>query len=264
MKATIIRRGERAAYDGIQRESWSRIRHLLKSPRHYLHAIDHPEDKPAFALGDAVHVLSLEPDRAVGRFAVWTEGRRAGKAWEAFEAAALAEGRRVLTADEHATAQAIAGAVRADRTAAQYLTGGEAELSILWEACGVPLKSRLDYVSPAGLVELKTTRDASLDGWGREVARYHYATQLAMYSDAWEMATGQRPPVVMIAVENEPPHVVQVYRLHEVDLECGRREYRNLLQQLALCRATNDWGGYAAGEVMLSLPRWAWPAEDAA
>lgn len=263
-KATIYRRGEAKPYEEIQRESWSRIKHILKSPRHYLHATSSPpEDKAVFARGDAVHVLTLEPERFPERFAIWTEGVRRGKAWEAFEAAAQAAGKRILTEAEEAEARSIAHAVRGDATARGYLTGGEAEVGVLWEALGVSLKSRIDYVGGA-LVELKTTRDASLDGFGREVHRYHYCAQAAMYQDAWEAATGARLPVVLVAVESEPPHVVQCYRLGEVELEMGRRMYRGLLEQLSLCRATGEWPSYAAGEVMLSLPRWAYTQEEAA
>ena len=146
-------------------------------------------------------------------------------------------------------------------------------MSVLWEyvvpdvegfeGFRMDCKGRLDFVTQSGvLVDLKTTRDASPEGFGRECARYDYHGQAAFYRDGYAAATGQHLPYVLVAVEVNRPYVVQVYRLHDDVLALGREKYRNLLARLNVCRKESRWPGYGDAELDLMLPRWAVPRED--
>src|SRR6202040_3457777 len=99
------------------------------------------------------------------------------------------------------------------------------------------------------IVDLKTCRDASRRGFGSAVAAYRYHAQAASYVDAVEHCTGRRLPFVFVAVKKEPPYLVGVYRISDEQLELGRTLYRELLDQLDLCRSTNQWPGYAVTEM---------------
>lgn len=276
MNAPVARRSRRIGLDAtLSREeyerlpgvNWSRLKHLARSPAHYRHEAfaSPPDDTPARKVGRCVHLAILEPEKFAASVAVWTGGRRAGNAWDAF--VEDNDGRELLTEAEHAHCLAVAEKVRTHPVASRYLTGGAAEVSMQWDAVlpalgGLPeqriaCKGRVDYLGPAGLVDLKTTRDASPDGFGREVWKYRYHTQAAFYTDGHEAATGRRLPYVLIAVESELPLVVQVYRVPEPILELGRSEYRPLLERLAFCRSQDAWPGYADEELELSLPPWA-------
>ncbi len=65
-----------------------------------------------------------------------------------------------------------------------------------------------------------------------------------------------------IVVESKPPYAVVVYDIPEEVIEIGREEYTRLLELLADCERANDWPGPAmGGEVMFSLPSWAYQQE---
>lgn len=265
-KPTGVRTMSREAYDLIDALNFSSLKHLLQSPAHFRHAQLHPQkDSDAKKLGRCIHLAALEPEQFKRACVVWDGGTRRGKEWDAFKKKHA--GREILKPDELEHVVAVAAAVRADATAARYLAGGQSEASLLWldKRLGLECKARVDFIANCGaLVDLKTTRDASQEGFGRECWRYHYQTQAAWYSDGYFAATGKRLPYFLVAVEVEAPHVVQVYRIPDGVLELGREEYQGLLDTLVACRASNSWGGYAPGEQLLSLPRWAAPVDELA
>lgn len=245
----------REAYDALDRVNFSSLKHFAKSPAHYLAAKQQPRDSAAMQRGRCVHIACLEPHRFASEVVVFDGATRRGKEWERFEAANL--GKEILTAKEYEGVEATAIAVRGSLQAMKYLSAGQGEVSVLWESCGHSLKSRLDWVSELALVDLKSTRDASPEGFGRECQTHGTHIQAAFYSDAWEQKTGERRPYVLVAAEPTFPHPVQVYRVPEPLLELGRHIYQGWLRQLDECRKANVWPGYAADELDLILPRWA-------
>lgn len=261
----------REAYDRLDRVNWSKLK-LMPVPAKYRHRVvaGEGEDTAARARGRVTHLAVLEPERYRTEVAVWTEGDRRGKAWEAFRAAHA--GLEIIKQDQHEEVMALSAAVRSSAQAAPFLTGGRSEVSLLWrhvepELGAVPgfevdCKGRLDFVTPACITDLKVTRDASPSGFGRQCAQYQYHVQAAWYVDAYKAVHGVELPYVLVAVESAAPHVVQVYRLNEDLLDLGREVYRDLLGRLRLCRSTNSWPGYAEAPMDLTLPAWAAPAND--
>lgn len=251
----------REEYDRLDRTNFSALKHMARSPAHYLAAKKEPRDSASMKRGRAVHIACLEPHKFKDEVVVFDGDRRAGKAWEAFEAAHASK--EILTAKEYAVVEASACAVRTSPLAMKYLQDGQAEQTILWEHMGFQLKARLDWISPLALADLKSTKDASLDGFGREVMTYQTLPQCAWYRDAHEFVTGERRPFVLIPVEATYPHAVQVYKISEAQLELGRFVYRGWLEKLARCLESNAWPGYSETEVDLILPSWAFREEAA-
>lgn len=261
----------REHYDGLPRMNWSRLKHLLRSPVHFRHGMTRRgPDTDAMKLGRAIHLNVFEPLRFPFECVEWTGKVRNGGAWDKFRAAN--DGKEILTAHQMETARAIGAAVRNDATAARYLEGGPAEVTALWthrfegleQATGpdgialapIEMKARIDFVATGALVDLKTTKDASPEGFGRQIWSLRYHTQAALYQDAYFHATGRRLPFVLVAVEAFEPYVAQVYRLPDIALDAGRDEYRTLLGRLAICRATSRWPGYGDSEMEAELPKW--------
>lgn len=275
MKTGIFPKLGREEYDAAtDRVNWSTLKHLGRSAEHYLYALGDPDaetpaddDTPARKLGRATHVAILEPELFGLLYVVWTGGRRAGKTWDAFQAAHA--DREILTADEYGRCVAMQKRVREHPTAGRYVVGGKAEVTIAWDhiipaasdfpAIVTPMRGRLDYLRDDVIVDVKTTRDASVDGFGREVWTHRYHTQLALYQAGVEAITGRLLPVKIIAIENTAPHVVTVFDLPEHVLEIGREEFRALMAHLDWCKRESRWPGYADDEVELLLPRWAAP-----
>lgn len=262
----------RKHYDEIEAVNFSTLKHLGRSPAHYLHALQHPqEDTDALILGRAIHIAVFEPARFKATHVRWEGGRRQGKEWEAFKSEFRS--RTILRDEDYKHCLDIAEAARRDATARRYLTGGRGEVTMIWDherpaletlpGWSIGCKGRVDFLSEAeAICDLKSTRDASPVAFGRQVWNLGYYVQAAWYVDGHEAATGRRWPFVVVAVEKSPPHIGQVYRLTDEQLELGRQTYRAWLDQLRICREESRYPGYADGELDLELPRWAMPQDE--
>lgn len=259
----------RKTYDGItDRVNWSTLKLMEKSPAHYRDALTNGnKDSDSKKRGRATHLAVFEPDVYAGQVAVWEGGVRRGKDWDVF--CAENRGKELLTRTEHEESRAIASAVRNHPAAGKLLSGGLSEATLLWthrapEFASLPgyqveCKCRVDFIAKEAraIVDLKTTRDASVSGFGQAAWRYGYHVQAAWISDAYFAVTKERWPFILVAVETEEPRAVTVFEVPERILELGRETYRNLLDRRALCLAENKWPGYAEETVELELPRWA-------
>jgi exodeoxyribonuclease VIII len=265
MKATGLQRISFEEYAQIPRVNSGLLKLLKRSPAHYHYRLSNPSDisSPSKRLGRAVHSAVLEPQEFACQYVVWNDGRRYGKQWDGF--CENNAGREILTQAEYEKCIALQQSVRSCPVARKYLAKGTAEVSMFWtdKETRLACKGRADFVfqhakpKKYALVDLKTTRNASPEGFGREVWRYGYHLQAAFYQDGYKAATGYCLPFVIIAVENEPPYVVQVYTVPDHVLDIGRDEYGHLLRLLAQSSANNQWPGYSDSELELTLPKWA-------
>lgn len=262
----------REDYEAIDAINWSTLKVLGKSPAHYLHLLTagQSEDTDARQRGRVLHLAIFEPEKYAREVVVYPD-KRAGKAWESF--AEKHAGKEIITSRMAETVVAISASARGNPMSAKYLAGGLPEKTIRWryesppvahvDGFGFDCKGRLDFVADCGaIVDLKSTRDASPTGFGREVLKWEYHGQLAYYHDGYLAMTGVDLPVVIVAVESVAPYVVQVYRVPDEVLELGRERYQQLLAHLNVCRRASKWPGYAESELSLELPRWARPLED--
>lgn len=256
---------DRAAYDALQAINWSRLKLLEKSPAHY--KAGYSGDSQSLRLGTAAHAAVLEPEKFAKDFVVYPGKVRRGKEWEAFEQQALDQGKQVLSRTEFAEAEAIAKSVRSNARASLLLLGGHAEVGLTWSITAGDLKfeckGMLDYVGTEALVDLKSTRDGSPEGFASSCARYGYYGQAAWYADGYFRKTGKRLPFYFVAVESDAPYLVTVYRVPDHILAHGRDQYLTLLAKLDYFTKKNFWGGYSeADEIDLGLPEWQTSTEE--
>lgn len=274
--------------------NWSTLGELAKSPAHYKYLLEHPEsrDSDLFMRGIAGHVATLEPSVYGGRkyelldiakskpgearYWVWPEanGKRGTKAWEAAEAECKKVRAELLREKDHEWAKAIAEAAHTS-PAVRELGGleGAAEATLRWQArSGVmsgqtphvfKLRGRIDLDGKEGLYDLKSTRNASVDGFMSEVARYEYHAQAAIYVDGYKACTGKTRPYFWIAVEESPPHVVTVIEVSNTVLGLGRDIYWGYLDTLRECTERGEFPPYAKHVVRgAELPKWAMPFDE--
>lgn len=243
--------------------SKSHLDEVARSPRHYWHRFlnpdrQAPEPTPAMVLGSAVHTRVLEPHRFAIEYAVapaLDRRTKAGKeAWEQFQADS--QDRTVLTAEQDALSKAMADAVHL-HPAADLLLGkpGQAEASYFWtdESTGERCKIRPDWHSDCRrlIVDLKTTDDASPQGFQRSIQKWRYHVQ-----SAWYLRGLGAEQFVFIAVEKTPPHLVGVYVATPEMVAAGGRVADRDLARLAECRAADEWPGYSDKITPIDLPRW--------
>jgi hypothetical protein len=263
-----------ADYCGLKGMNWSLLKKLRDgSPLHLKHAIDNPDesDSDTFRVGRAFHTLVLEPEKFDDAYVMWPK-RRQGKEWDAFEAAAEAEGKTVLTSGQEAKARAMAKYTRNHPLVRPYLRDGSPEHTMVWNdpATGIKCKGRADWLSYSmnAVVDLKTARCTDARRFGRQAASLGYHCQGAHYlqgARALRLFGNADPSFVIIAVEHEAPYDVTVYRMDPA-VEIAAREGADgvdaLLARVAECMATNHWPGRYEAEQALDLPAWVFADES--
>lgn len=261
--ASVVLDMTNADYHALDAVSKSGLDLIRKAPALYKWRREHKTPPtPAMRLGTLTHTAVLEPHRLAGDIMTTPKIDRrssAGKAaWESFLIAS--EGKELVEPEELEKLYAIRDAVRAHPAAAKALAGSPViEQSIFWHHAGVDCRCRPDAVTAGGvIVDLKTTKDASPDGFARSIAGYRYHVQAAFYSDGYRAAFGAAPRgFVFIAVETEPPYLVGVYVASETMVLRGRADYEADLARFRECRDADTWPGYSDAPLTLDLPKWA-------
>lgn len=199
-------------------------------------------DADALRFGRAVHEAVLEPD-IFEPVVVDIKGTRT-KAFK--EACADNPGAMVLTEDEFDQVAHMARAVREHEGCASLLSGGQAEVTYVWEdhQTGLTCKCRLDYRGMGYAVDLKTTGKPVAD-FRRAVYSYDYDTQAAFYLDgANEHEELPLEIFYFIAVQKPPKYGdvnrwktilrlgggVRIYRMTPETIAQGRDIYRHALR----------------------------------
>ena len=201
---------------------FSHLKKFQQSASHYQHAVKADRvETLALRMGSGTHAVMFGQPYHV------YEGRRAGKAWEEFEASL--PGETILNAKEFATALNIAAAVRSHPVAARLLFAPDAitEERIFWEMDGRAIGSTPDVRTDAYIVDLKTTKCAEPEKFMRDAFWRGYHAQLSFYAEAVKAHTGiEVPDLYIVAVESAPPHPVVVMRLTPAARLAGTRRRR--------------------------------------
>lgn len=264
-KFGIFERMNYEEYRAIDAHNYSSLKHLMRSPKHYRWALDHPmPPTEPMKLGSAAHTAMLEPER-VGDFAIY-DGVRRGKDWDSF--CSNNRDKQILTVNQADYLVKMCVAIRQSEGAMKYLAApGPTEVSIVWRDKGAHLdcKGRVDKLATVDgqryIVDLKSCRDARPFKFGNEAYRLGYHIQDAMYHGGMYYLTGELLPVVTIAIENVPPYDVVVYRVPDEVLQTGQDDYARLVKKLQECDRLNEWPGAYEQEQFLSLPTWAYGEE---
>jgi hypothetical protein len=235
--------------------SFSRLKHIGRSPAHYLHNLQHGLDETlSMRIGKGTHALVFGTPEVV----VFTGTRRAGtpakpSPWDLFQ---REHARKcILNQREHALAVSMARAITSDLIADPLLfaAGTEHELRLEWSFFGRKCSGVLDAIGPSALCDLKVVKEADPKWFGYQVRRMGWHAQVAWYRDGAEAAgLGGREPY-LVAIESEAPHVVTVFHLNDADYAAGQRQYRGWFERVLECEASMEWPGYSDGVVELSL-----------
>lgn len=215
----------------------SALKYMALSPAHYRHQVLHGKEQTlSMRLGDGGHSLLL------GRKPVTVyPGRRAGKEWDAFEAAH--PGHVILNEREHDVARGMSDAVLRHKEAAELLLDGTVvESPIDWSFLGRKCRSTPDAYNRDKIVELKTCRTAQPERFMKQALWQYYHAQLAFYAMAVRFSIDV--PCYIVAVESAPPHPVQVFRLSPKTLDKGWQLCRAWFERLLVCEEANVWPGY--------------------
>lgn len=257
-----------------------------KSPAHLMaHLAEPPKSTEALRIGHAVHSAILEPDSFESNYIVAAtceqikkgDGKRCTnsgivqtpKGWACGIHSAglpvIESAATVISESEYTICLKVRDAVHAHAKAHGLLSGDGAqkELSIVWvdRDTGLLCKARIDCRSPliAGgvIVDVKSARDASPDGFAKSIYDHGYHRQGALYLEGCEAVELPTQHFVNVAVEKEAPFAVVVYRLREDAILAGANQLKPLKALYADCLAKGEWPGYSGDVMDISIPEWA-------
>lgn len=251
-------------YFAIDAFSNSLAGHMLKSAAHGRHYLDNPPTpSPSMVLGTAVDAILFN---RLDEIAVAPECDRrttVGKeAWAKF--CASSAGRQVVKSEQYEAATAMAKNVRDHPAAASILSKlkpADMQVAVVWrdKETGILCKGLIDMLAASHgvLGDLKSTADAGPSEFPKSIFNYGYFRQGAMYAEGLSAHGVVIEDFAIIAVENEAPYAVAVYRLRDEDLLRGLGQFRKAIRMYAECVATGVWGGYSEEIMDISLEHWA-------
>ncbi|MGH9056750.1 MAG: PD-(D/E)XK nuclease-like domain-containing protein [Acidimicrobiales bacterium] len=221
-------------------------------------------------LGTVTHglVLGTGADIAVLDF----DDRRT-KAYKTAEEAVLGLGLLPVLRKDYLEAKAIADAILSHPTAGALLAAAtDRETSMFWvdSEFGIWQRGRMDalamsYAMPTG-VDLKSSKDASPEGFAKSVADYGYHRQDVHYRQGLAACLGcdwRDIDFVFVVVETEPPYLVATYRISDGtephtpdDIGLGLEQMRAARERFRDCSKSGIWPGYSEEIERLELPRY--------
>lgn len=252
-----------AIYHAIEAMSASGAKKMIQAPALFkLMRETGSTPTDAMQLGTAIHDGTLEPDTFSARVVAAPKFDRRSKAGredaEAFDREHA--GKVILAPDDYARALGAIAAVRRHPSAAKLLDGAQVETSAFWYdgRYKVPCKARFDARNHGLLIDLKSARDASPDGFARQAASLLYHVQAAHYCSASEHVFDESPQAfVFIVVETEPPFLVGCYAVPGNAILAGAHLMNIALSRYAEALATGIYPGYPETIEILNLPKWA-------
>ena len=264
----------RSEYEAIDAVSQSQLKAFIESRRKfealYVNRTMTYDSTDQMVLGTLVHLLTLTPDEFDSQVAIipqdvlTSNGQRRGKAWEEWQDANEHKA-HLIRMQDYQLAKGIAKRLRAHPFLTMALGHAESiERPIVWQDSdtGLMLKGIPDIVCDDRLrfvVDIKTTASLSSfvdDSRGRYISKamgnLGYHIQAAYYLDGVREAYGREAEnFALLVAETQAPYRVLAMHLADGAIEVGRATVRRALQQLRMCRDTNDFSEDGEGNLLV-------------
>ena len=257
-------------YCGWDALNHSKLRRVGKTPRHFH---DGPPDKETDSkvFGVGFHEMMLEPARFAARVIGAPINNLTGepygrdtKAWAKY--AADHPGKLILTPEEMDKIVAMRDRILEHHEASLFFdpaSGAMFEVCIVWDCpiTGLRCKGRVDVWVPrpnrmVARLDLKTTIDASPEGFDPSMVRYGYHTQDAFYEMGCK-ALGHDSYGLLLPIETDRPHEMRLAPIESQTLAIGRYLVNDWLRKVKLCQETGVWPGYeASSSVAFKATEW--------
>jgi exodeoxyribonuclease VIII len=265
--------------------SASSLKKLKKSPAHFIEE-EEVKETDALLFGSAYHCFILEPERFEKEYYIFDDSVVCGaliakgakspratndyKAWKESEIS-FSDGKILIDKSDADILKAMKDKLYNHPYARMLLSNGFNEQGyfgdIETESGTIKVKFKPDHVNENKkiIVDLKTSMDASVDGFTRHAAELDYHIQASLYSDLMEKIAGddRRYTFIFIAQEKKKPYAFNLFEASPQFISQGRFEYEMLLQLYKYCVDNNVWPGYQVwcenkyGILELKLPAWA-------
>ena len=222
---------------------------------------DTPASSTAMIVGTQLHTAVFEPEKLMEGCVISPYPDFRPKIARAWRDEQLAAGRKIVKEDEFAEIKEMANAVFSHPVAGPLIESALKEVSAFSKKDGVWTKQRMDFIPAAERVvgDLKTTKDANPKSFSKSIGSYGYAQQAAWYIDGARRLGMDVSRFLYVVVETVPPYLVQIYSLHEGDIELGRKQNEAAFRAILACRESNNWPAYQSGKtpLVVGMPEWA-------
>ena len=216
-----------------------------------------PEQKNYFNFGSAFHCAVLEPELFRNEYIVAPSFSGVGSVAKKQEFDQVNHDKKQISLADYQKIQGMAESVKGNPKIARLLSSGEAEKQFNWidTVTGARCKCKPDWITPDGyIVDLKSTDDASDEGFKRSARKYRYFVQDAFYTDGVEANGIEVKGFIFVAVEKGYPYLSNSFIYPDSEQEIGRETYRDDLQLWLKCQETGIYEGY--GNDIKNLEIW--------
>lgn len=227
-----------------------------------------PEIKEEFEIGNAAHLLVLEPEIFESRIGRVPFDDYRKKEAQASRDDIRASGRIPLLPKHLEMVEGMRASLAADPIARFAFRETEIERSMFWRdpEFGFWCKTRPDALpkSRRYLVDLKTSTSADPDDFRKAVVNFGYHQQAAWYQDGVEHVLGDRPErFAFVVVSKAAPYLVSTCWLDEEAIGWGAKLNRYARSVFAWCLERDEWPSFTPdisqppAAFTISLPAWA-------
>lgn len=206
------------------------------------------EPTDAMEFGTAVHTALLEPQLFNKKYkTVPSIDKRKAEYKDALNSV-KAENKTPLQEDDFNKIKKIYENCRKNIYVSQWLNAADKEKTIIWD----DYKARLDMIHDGFVIDLKTTRDASPDGFKRQFIQLRYDIQMYHYmlGAQNELDAREDLELFMVAIESSSCEIA-VYRVNEMlDFLNTRDNYLIALENLNEAKKLKEIPGKYSSEIV--------------
>lgn len=235
-------------------------------PATYLYERQTKVFKRAFDIGNASHLMTLEPGEYDKRVVIIRGETKSGKESKGYQSqdakdqrdAAYASGKIPLLSEEHEMVKAMRDVLAEHPIGRAAFLRGKAEQSIFWrdQEFGIWCRTRPDWIPEASryLINWKSAASAHPEDIAKQIFNLGYFAKSAWEMDGIEAATGTRPERFCLLVQAKAsPYLITPVWLHPEDLAWGAVLNRYARGVYAWCRERDEWPGYQPD--LMAAPR---------
>ena len=204
---------------------------LNKSPQHLLRYMQgYQQESKALDIGKAFHTMVLEPSKLDNQVVVFEGKTRRGKAWDEFSIQNA--DKTIVSASEWNMINNMSNILFENEEAMKFISESKHEVVEVWQDLHyqIDCKGKADMVmmnidDKKVLIDLKTTRDSSLESFRRSAYNYGYDRQASFYLDGFDA-----DEFWFVVIEKESPYRVGIYKASEDFIFSGRQKFHLLLE----------------------------------
>lgn len=219
------------------------------------------KETTALAVGKAAHIAILQPELLDTSVTRGPAARANSNVWKEAQDFADHAGTILLKPEDHDTVMLIRDLAAMVPEIVLMQSGDQYTETAAYhtdEETGLLLKTKPDIYSIEHRIigDVKNMADASYLAFQRDIGKYGYHMQHAVYEDVW--TKGTTLPVdgfFFIVFEKSDPPMVACYELLPSAIREGYEQYRAAVELVAKCEETGEWPGYPSGIQKIGLRR---------